>query len=125
MQSSFRLATINDADFVYNLRNSPDVRNISWNTEYIHYTDHLKFFKEHYKEYRIIISQEQMVGFIRVNNGNISIVLDREHRNMGIGSMVLKYFIGRAEIKLGNPMSLYAFINAGFKITGWVVQKEK
>ena len=41
-----RKATMDDCDFVYNLRNEPYVRNASWNTETIEYSKHKEWFKK-------------------------------------------------------------------------------
>ena len=120
-----RKATMEDCKFIYNLRNQLYVRNASWDTEIIDYSEHENWFKNNFKYYYIINDNK---GFIRVKDGEVSIAILEEQQNKGLGTSALKEITNlypnlKAEVKLDNLKSLYFFINAGFKPIGLILQK--
>ena len=118
-----RDAVFDDAKIVYKWRFSTNVVSNSWSKDVPSFVNHQRFFKNHLSCYSIIVLDNKDIGFIRDMDGDISIVIDECYRNNGIGSYLLKQYVGRAEVKLDNVRSFYAFLNAGFKPVGWVMKK--
>lgn len=120
-----RKATMDDCDFIYNLRNEPYVRNASWNTKTIDYSKHKEWFKNNYKYYYIIGDRK---GFVRIKDDEVSIAVVKGEQNTGLGTAALDEIAKmhpnlKAEVKLDNIQSLNFFINAGFKPTGFILEK--
>ena len=123
MKSEFEFsrADLRDAEFIWKLRNSPEVREVSINTAPIMLSNHENWFENHYTEYWIINDYE---GFLRLEkDGNVSIVLNKESRGKGLGQKVLAKQSGKAIILMNNPASLHCFIKAGFKLRGFYLEK--
>jgi len=120
-----RKATMDDCDFIFNLRNEPYVRNASWNTEKIDYQKHKGWFKNNYKYYHIIGDSK---GFVRIKDNEVSIAVVKEEQNTGLGTAALNEIAKihpnlKAEVKISNIQSLNFFINAGFKPVGYILKK--
>ena len=115
-----RKATVEDAGFVYRLRFRSDVVDVSFSSGIPCFSNHLVFFMKHLDEYSIIGDN---VGFVRIVDGMVSIVLDEGFMGMGIGSRVLSGLSGRALVKYGNVRSFRCFLNGGFVPVGWVLEK--
>jgi RimJ/RimL family protein N-acetyltransferase len=126
MKIDLRKATKQDARFIFNVRNQYSVRKQSWNTITLVWEKHKKWFNENFTNYWII---GKNLGFIRLNNGHISIALLDKHQGKGIGTKVLKKKIFEksitAEIKLDNLQSLFCFLKAGYKPIGLILKKVK
>jgi RimJ/RimL family protein N-acetyltransferase len=120
-----RKATMEDCDFIFNLRNEPYVRKASWNTEKIEYSKHKEWFKNNYKFYYIIGDRK---GFVRIKDKEVSIAVVKEEQNTGLGTAALNeiakiYPYLKAEVKLDNEQSINFFKNAGFKPVGYILEK--
>ena len=116
-------ADMNDARFVFDIRNDRKVRSVSWNTDIIVWENHLEWFKKHFKEFMIILIDDLSVGYVRKDKDDISIALKDGFRNQHIASRILEDFVGVATIKFDNISSFNAFINAGFRPVGWIMKK--
>lgn len=115
--------TINDADFMLELKNYPETRMfaIASNDE-IKREDHLKWLENNLQYFKII---EVMIegdykpaGVIRIQDNEISIWIHRSFWGRGIATWVLETVSEKgmtAKIVNGNISSMRAFINAGFK----------
>lgn len=126
MNIVLRKANIEDARFIFNVRNQDSVRKVSWDSEPLVWEKHKEWFSKNYSFYWIIETDK---GFVRLKDGEVSIALLDKYQNMGIGTEVLKNkCLGdgiHAEVKLDNLQSLYCFLNAGFKPTGLILKKKK
>tara|TARA_B100000029_G_C17512039_1_gene936647 strand:- start:218 stop:703 length:486 start_codon:yes stop_codon:yes gene_type:complete len=86
-------AKLKDSKFFYNLRNNPQARKISLNTNYIKYPDHIRWFKNALKSnkfqlFKILFKEKIEVGYVRLNeiDGKIfvSINVNKKYRGKGI-----------------------------------------
>jgi len=123
-----RKASVDDAGFIFDLRNTDYVRKVSWNTNPIDWDEHKKFWKDNYQFYWIIqsLSDNNPIGFIRVKNNEVSIALLEEYWNQSYGYFAMqeirkKFPNLRAEVKLNNEHSLYFFVKCGFVPTGFIL----
>lgn len=95
-----RKATLEDTDFLFELRNDPTVREQSFQTDKIQYEDHKKWLdqklKTNYVRIFILEYQNEKIGQVRVDidekkkSGNISYAVKREWRRKGLGTWMLK-----------------------------------
>jgi len=113
-----RPATNEDSIFVWRLRNSPEVRAVSFSQEPIRLMDHEGYFRSRLSEFQIILLEGSEAGYLRLVNQEVSIALDEAVRGRGVGSAVLKRLSpGCTALILGeNEASLKAFKKAGFSI---------
>ena len=121
---STRPATIEDAKFLLDLKNDPDVRKFSIvTTKKIKYKDHLRWLEEHLKYIEIIELGGIPVGDVRLepfNGGReVAIKLLKDYRGQGVGKVVLGPLEGRlyAKVTDGNIPSMNLFYSSGFKAT--------
>jgi len=115
-----RKATLKDSDWILKLSNSTRVYSI--NNKSISKKEHNHWFKENYKDIKVIGNN---LGTIRIQNKElISIAIKKEFRNKHIGTNILKNIKhGSCIILLGNNISIAAFVNAGFKVRGFYLEK--
>jgi len=133
-----RKARNNEADckFIHKVRNTRDIREVSWNTESIPYENHKKWYPKNYQSIYIIqpyvdteyVGEPQ--GYVRVNNGEVSIAILKEHRNQNLGSYVMEELAEyhpelRAEVKIDNMNSLCFFIKNDFRPVGIILKRTK
>lgn len=131
----FRKVTMEDMDLLYHWANDETVRKNSFCTDKIEYRDHLKWFKAKYNDENciifIIMNNAIPVGQIRLDiNGTeayIDYSIQKEYRNKGIGSVVLKlledeviklhnYIILVGWVKKDNISSYNIFVKLGYQI---------
>lgn len=123
-------ATIEDAHILFEWRNDDEVRKRSFNSNKVSYEEHLKWFmnKLYSSNTKIYIVKDNKtpIGVIRLddkgkNNKIISFSIDKEHRNKGHASKLLKLIkvefkeynlIGK--VKYNNMGSIKAFQNAQY-----------
>ncbi|MAG72923.1 hypothetical protein CL620_01295 [archaeon] len=118
-------ATVDDAKFVYDIRNGDDVRSVSLTTQVIPYESHISFFATHFMQYAIVFFHDFRAGYVRKElSGSLSIALHPEFRGKGIGSAILSHLSGNAIIKTENDASLQAFRKAGWQIIGHYLEKK-
>ena len=124
---NLRRANVDDAMFIYQLRFKDEtMRNASWTQTIPTFNDHLEYFLDHLDEYYIISNFHcNNIGFVRNQDTEISIALLPEFRDIGLGTEVLSKLHGKATIKIDNISSYYAFMKAGWRPIGWIMQKEK
>jgi len=122
-----------DCRFIHKVRNTEDIRNVSWNTQSFPYKSHKNWYSKNYKSIYIIqpFFEGEYIGvpkgYVRVNNGEISIAILKEYRDQNLGSLVLKeitelYPELRAEVKIDNMKSLCFFIKNNFRIVGMILK---
>ncbi len=99
---------------VHGWNNDPEVRAQSFSTAAIPKATHQEWFKSHQEN---ITMAWLPVGCARVEDGEISVVVDPAHRGKGFGSQLIKAASlpnTRARIKPTNVGSLAAFRNARY-----------
>ncbi len=123
-----RKAGFNDILFIWHVRNELSVRENSFNSECILYTDHIKFMSKNLCNYWIIVFRDKSAGFIRIDkNGEISIAISEAFRRKGIGMKAIKEIVLMvnkpltAKIKFDNLASMKIFRRNRFKI---IVQRD-
>jgi len=132
MENILRKATLDDSNFVLNIRNKSYVRNNSWNNKLIDMTEHSAFWLDNYQSYWIIQTEgnHKPIGFIRVKNNEVSIALEKKYWNGEYGRCAMDkiskiYPKLKAEVKLDNIHSLCFFIKCGFVPKGYILKKEE
>lgn len=107
---------MSDADKMLEWKNYSETRDFSIVSKLrIRKKDHYNWLKKNLRYFQII---GNMYGAIRIQNNEISIWIDREHRKKGIATFVLNQIAEpgqTAKIADGNIASMRSFINAGFK----------
>ncbi len=109
-----RLATIDDALFLYELRNDQDARINSHNTEPIDFHDHTRWLiwnlKDQWVQLFILVEDGEAIGQIRVEEENtgklVSFAIAPDHRGRGYGRVMLQAMIA----EVWNPMRFKAEI---------------
>lgn len=117
-----RRAKLDDCKFVYSLRNSKEGRNVSTDKGVIKYSDHKKWWLDHYKEYTIIDKK----AYMRVEpSGMVSIFVRKKYRREGIADKLLsKVDLGSAIILKENGKSINLFTKHGFRFTAFYMEKK-
>lgn len=116
-----RKAEKEDCRFVYEIRNSPEVREVCITTDNILYKEHKEYFNKHMSEFRIIGDN---IGYIKYEeNDFIGIYIHKNNRGKGIGKEILKNLKGKSIVLMNNPASLHAFVKSGWKIRGFYLEK--
>ncbi len=122
-----------DAERIWQLRNAPQVRIKSNNTEKINYKDHLTWFKKKYldvnKNFCFVLKKEALlIGYCRFDREKdsylVSIAIDPKLHGQGLGNFLLKGALTElktdkkvlAEIKKGNIASAKLFLRNNFEI---------
>ena len=131
-----REMTVKDMRRVWEIRNSPDIRKLSFDTKYIPFTTHKLWFMKLLSNrnnhcYVLEIPQGKqlhIIGYIRYvfekKSYTVSIAIDLEFREKGYGfyllSQTLSTFTAKktivANIKKGNVASIRLFDKAGFDV---------
>ena len=127
-----RRCTYSDMDIIYKWINDDEVRNNSFNSDYIEYETHVKWFNEKINSNNIymyiILNNNKEIGTIRLEKHNskaiISYLISNEYRGKGYGNKVIDLIKKEAIInnidiledivKKDNIASRRIFINNGF-----------
>lgn len=115
-----------DIDFIYNLRYSKSVQEVSI-SEKIPKDDYIKKLENNYQDINVVFFEGKRAGYLLVTNeGYISLVFDEKFRGKGLGTKVLKEYKPKTKaiILNGNDISLRVFLKGGFKIKGFYLEKE-
>jgi RimJ/RimL family protein N-acetyltransferase len=132
MQVTYRKATPNDLQLLFDWANEPEVRNNSFNSQPIPLEEHTKWFLSKVNDtntlFYIAEMEKQPVGMVRFDikeeNTIISILIDKNHRGKGLASILLVdccklYFEQESKpihayIKNSNTASIHSFEKANF-----------
>ncbi len=137
-QIRLRPATHEDCRRLWKWRNEPATREASFNTDYIQYKDHERWFSSKIEapDTRIFIVMDANgceVGYVRFNiladQAEISVSVDRAERGKGYGPTAIRLGSEQllatgaakrivAHVKSNNPVSIGAFLRAGFTPNG-------
>ncbi|MDI6723954.1 MAG: UDP-2,4-diacetamido-2,4,6-trideoxy-beta-L-altropyranose hydrolase [Methanobacterium sp.] len=130
-----RTANTEDINNVYELSNENEVRKNSFNTDKIEFEHHKKWFKDKLEDpdavFLIAESSTEFLGQVRFdlegNEATISISINKDFRELGLGSIIIKKSIEylklniphikiiKAYIKESNKKSINLFEKMGFK----------
>ena len=131
---TYRMITYNDKDLLFSWINDENVRRASFNSDYINYDTHCKWFESKIQNpdvfiYMFFDSKLNPVGFVRIEKNIekalISILIDSNHRGKNYAVEMLKkatcsFFeknskiLIEAYIKSFNKASIQSFVKAGF-----------
>lgn len=132
---TFRPVSLEDSEFIYDLRNEYVVRMNSFNTDKILYKSHYKWLNEKILDdetiFLIVYMDAIPIGQIRIDfenkNGIINYSIVKGYRGKGLGTKILKaipQYVHRSKnkcekligsVKLDNIASQKAFLNAGYE----------
>ena len=132
MTIKLKQATIKDIYFFFKLRNEYSTRKYFFNTRYIKYINHVKWYVKNLENKSTILivglNNKKKIGIIKFFKKkqftNVSIIIDKKFRNRGYGTILLK----KAEkliktkttliskVKKKNKRSIKIFIKNNYKI---------
>lgn len=116
----FRAATMDDADFLLEIKNDPETRRFAVVThDEIKKADHLKWLKKHLEEILIVEELDQRAGMFRISEDfEVSINLSPQFRGRGLGRKIMQFCPKGvwAKIVNGNVPSMRLFLGSGFHI---------
>lgn len=120
-----RPMTMDDADLLLEMKNYPETRKFSISTpNEIKKEDHYKWLEKNIQYFQAIVTEEKMVGAIRIQDYEISIWVHRDLWDNGIATYILQHVSKRgmtAKIVEGNIGSMRAFQRAGFEPSSYIV----
>lgn len=115
-----------DMEFIYKIRNNPNVRKFSFNQKKILKKAHINWFFKNINKYIYIIKyKNKNVGYIRADDKNepyLSWAIESKFRGKNLGSISLKMFLKKIKFKTcfalideSNIPSLLMVIKNNFK----------
>ena len=124
-----------DCKLIWEWANDPDVREVSFSSNFIPWDDHVQWFNSKLNDpncyYYIAVNESEIpIGQVRFDRNEneilISVSVSKEFRSIGYGSLIIKmaskeffkvndYQIINAYIKEDNETSKRAFLSAGFE----------
>lgn len=114
-----RRMSMADADQMLVWKNYSETRQFALiSREEIKKEDHYNWLAKNIQYFQVIEMDSMVVGAIRIQDGEISIWLDRAFRGQGIASQVIRLVARHnmtAKIMTANLASMRAFIAAGFR----------
>lgn len=127
-----------DWDYIFELRNNPNFKNFFYDQHKITKTEHYKYLQQQKNNknfFNWIISLDNTkVGYVRILNNDVSIIVDPQFHDEGIGTKTLKLLekeakkekieklIGR--IMVHNKKSARIFENNGYKLLMYWYEKK-
>ena len=141
-QLTLRPVQKQDCKMIWKWANDPDVRAVSFSSEFIPWDDHVRWFNSKlnnpYCLYYIAMNESGIpAGQVRFDRNEneiiISVSVSNEFRGIGYGSMMIelasKKFFNltdeeniNAYVKEGNEISKCAFLSAGFENKGIIIR---
>jgi RimJ/RimL family protein N-acetyltransferase len=127
-----------DWDYVLKLRNFDEYKKNFYNPEIILKSEHYNYLEKQKNNPNfvnwIICNNKKDVGYVRILDNDVSIIIDKEFQNKGIGTMALiaieseakklglKKLVGR--IMISNKSSKKIFTENNYKLKMWWYEKE-
>ena len=115
---NFRKMYLSDADFMLTLKNYPETRKYAIAShDEIKREDHYKWLETNIKYFQIIELVDKAIGAVRIQDGEISIWIDKEFWGKRVATMALNSLVEKGmwcKIVNGNVGSFKAFVRAGF-----------
>jgi RimJ/RimL family protein N-acetyltransferase len=130
----YRKVVDTDIDLIYNWTNDPEIRQISYNSAFIKYENHLKWFTTKLAEETTFFNlfsndENEIIGFVRIEKKEeeftIGLFIDKKHRGKDYSYEMLCQSVAdfktvypsdsiQAYIKKDNIASIKSFSKAGF-----------
>jgi len=109
---------MSDADFMLTLKNYPETRKFAIAShDEIKKEDHYKWLEKNIQHFQIIELVDKAIGAVRIQEGEISIWIDRDMWGKRVATIVLNSLAEKGmwcKIVNGNVASFKAFVRAGF-----------
>lgn len=128
MNIKLREVHIGDWSFILEMRNEKEIREFSNNCNIITKDEHYCYMNKLEKDdiyQRIVTIDDKNAGYIKIINGEISIMIKKGYRGKGIGSEFIKLVLDEvdkfktnkiiAKIKVNNIASIKLFKKSGFQ----------
>ena len=110
--------TMEDSDFMLELKNYPETRQFAIQTQdEIKKEDHERWLKDNLIWFKVAEGYNGPVGAVRIFGGEISIWVHRNFRGLGVATQIIKEVSTPgmiARIVDGNTSSMRAFVKAGY-----------
>ena len=110
--------TMEDADFMLELKNYPETRRFSISTPHeIKRADHIYWLEKNIQYFQVVDGATERIGCVRLFAKEISIWIDRKYWGLGVATEVIKKVSEPgtyAKIVDGNVASFRAFVKSGF-----------
>jgi len=102
------------------LKNNPLVKKNSISQEYITKEQQKKYMKQNNDIFHICLLNDEFVGYIRILNDDIGLIVEPNKQRLGIGEFMVKEILKQnkniiAKIKINNINSIKLFEKCGFK----------
>jgi len=138
LEINLRRVERKDWDFILKLRNKKEYRRFFYDQHIITKKEHYKYLRKQMSNpsfiNRIICYRHKDVGYVRVLDGDISIIMDKRYGRKGIGTKALQLFekevrkrgikklVGR--IMIHNESSKKIFIKNNYKLLMYWFEKQ-
>lgn len=138
MEISLRIVVVEDWDFVLDLRNEKDFRKYFQNQEHIEKNEHYEYLNKQKNNPNffnwIICDNSDDVGYVRILDNDVSIMVKPSHHGKGIGTdamklveieakkLGIKYLVGK--MMIFNKKSEEIFVNNGFELKMYWYEKQ-
>jgi len=138
MGISLKIVKEEDWDFVLDLRNEKDFRKYFQNQEHIEKNKHYEYLNKQKNNPNffnwIICDNSDDVGYVRILDNDVSIMIKPSHHGKGIGTdamklveieakkLGIKYLVGK--MMIFNKKSEKIFVNNGFKLKMYWYEKQ-
>lgn len=130
MEISLRKVIQEDWDFILKLRNENEFKKYFQNQKYIEKNEHYNYLKKQKENPNffnwIICENSNDVGYVRILNNDVSIMVESSHHGKGVGTNAIKlveieakklgvsYLVGK--MMIFNKKSEKIFLNNGFEL---------
>jgi len=138
MGISLKIVKEEDWDFVLDLRNEKDFRKYFQNQKHIEKNEHYEYLNKQKNNPNffnwIICDNSDDVGYVRILDNDVSIMIKPSHHGKGIGTdamrlveieaqkLGIKYLIGK--MMIFNKKSEKIFVNNGFELKMYWYEKQ-
>ena len=138
MGISLKIVKEEDWDFVLDLRNEKDFRKYFQNQKHIEKNEHYEYLNKQKNNTNffnwIICDNSEDVGYVRILDNDVSIMIKPSHHGKGIGTdamrlveieaqkLGIKYLIGK--MMIFNKKSEKIFVNNGFELKMYWYEKQ-
>jgi RimJ/RimL family protein N-acetyltransferase len=113
-----RPMTMADADKMLEWKNYPETRHYALRSnEEINREDHITWLEKNIQYFKVIQGDNEVIGAFRIQDGEVSIWIDKAFRNQGMATKTLNQVTEKGmwcKIVDGNISSIRAFVKAGF-----------
>ena len=138
MEVSLRKVSRNDWDYILNLRNNREFRTFFYDQHVITKKEHYKYLQKqktnkHFFNW-VIYYGNTNVGYLRILNNDVSIIIDTKYHNKRIGTKALRLLENEAKklrikklvgrVMIHNKSSARIFERNGYKLIMYWYEKK-